>query len=260
MIISVLGPALRGLERCKTVADLSGVAVDTMKGVFGATIGAAILLGSSCRGTRGALGMRDADLEEYERIWQPRDFMAQELRERAVPVHNWQVITPERLRRDPTYVHFARRLGAWHVMMAPVYGPKGGLDGLFILSRGVRERPHDCRDLALAGAFSGFFAATLARVHGGHSAPGESLDVGDLTRRELQIAQRVASGLSNVEVALELGVARETVKQALARVYAKLDVSGRAQMAATLASRGWLGDPLGRPDSQYRPPPRQGPN
>jgi DNA-binding CsgD family transcriptional regulator len=37
-----------------------------------------------------------------------------------------------------------------------------------------------------------------------------------------------------------VGVARETVKQTLRRVYTKLGVSGRAQMASTMAARGWI--------------------
>jgi DNA-binding CsgD family transcriptional regulator len=59
-----------------------------------------------------------------------------------------------------------------------------------------------------------------------------------LSGRELQMARLVAAGRSNIEIALELGIARETVKQTLRRVYRKLDVNGRAQMAATLVLEG----------------------
>ena len=93
--------------------------------------------------------------------------------------------------------------------------------------------------LQMAGAFSGFFSATLARV----SSAGnffEEHERDGLTPRELQIARLAAAGRNNVEIALTLGIARETVKQTLSRVYRKFDVSGRAQMAVTLATRGLL--------------------
>ena len=92
----------------------------------------------------------------------------------------------------------------------------------------------------MASALSGFLSATLSRVAG---AP-DILDDGARDRlapRELQVARLAAAGRNNVEIALELGLARETVKQALRRVYGKLEVSGRAPMAATLAARGLLG-------------------
>jgi DNA-binding CsgD family transcriptional regulator len=61
-----------------------------------------------------------------------------------------------------------------------------------------------------------------------------------LAPRELQVARLAAGGHNNLEIARALGLARETIQQALRRVYSKLQVSGRAQMAATLAVRGLL--------------------
>ena len=55
---------------------------------------------------------------------------------------------------------------------------------------------------------------------------------GDLTARELDIVELVAKGLSNREIALKLHVSRDAVKQALKRMFRKLDVSARAEMVA----------------------------
>jgi DNA-binding CsgD family transcriptional regulator len=217
--------------------------MDAMKTSFGSRGGAAIIFGSPATEARTVLGICDGDLDEYERVWYPQDAMARCLAKRGVPIHNRQVFTPEEQLRDPVQIHFGERIEAWHVMMAPIYGSRGHLDGVFIQCRPPRERAYGEEDLALAGAFSGLLSATLARVrHGGDPPPDQFCHAGVLTRRELQIAQRVAAGRSNLEAGFELGVARETVKQALRRVYAKLDVSGRAQMAATLAARGMLGN------------------
>jgi DNA-binding NarL/FixJ family response regulator len=57
----------------------------------------------------------------------------------------------------------------------------------------------------------------------------------DLTRREQQILECVASGMRNGEIASELHLAESTVKSHLTSAYLKLGVSNRTQAAiATL--------------------------
>jgi DNA-binding CsgD family transcriptional regulator len=124
-------------------------------------------------------------------------------------------------------------------MSAPIFGSRGGLVGVLNFCRGPDDGRFDAKTLEMASALSGFLSATLSRIAGAV----ESVDdvVADrLAPRELRIARLAAAGRNNLEIALELGLARETVKQTLGRVYRKLDVSGRAQMAATLATRGLL--------------------
>jgi len=55
-----------------------------------------------------------------------------------------------------------------------------------------------------------------------------------LTATELQIARLAADGLSNPEIAAQAFVSRKTVEANLARVYRKLDISSRAQLARAL--------------------------
>jgi DNA-binding NarL/FixJ family response regulator len=54
-----------------------------------------------------------------------------------------------------------------------------------------------------------------------------------LTRREQEILACVARGLTNVEIARELGVSTGTVKSHLSSAFAKLGVSNRTQAAMT---------------------------
>jgi DNA-binding CsgD family transcriptional regulator len=55
-----------------------------------------------------------------------------------------------------------------------------------------------------------------------------------LTPRELQIAELVAQGLTNTEIAARLWITQNSVKQALKRMFRKLGVSARAEMVARL--------------------------
>ena len=52
-----------------------------------------------------------------------------------------------------------------------------------------------------------------------------------LTRREQQIAEHVARGLTNRQIAAECGISPETVKRHLASIYDKLAMRGRVGLA-----------------------------
>jgi DNA-binding CsgD family transcriptional regulator len=55
-----------------------------------------------------------------------------------------------------------------------------------------------------------------------------------LTPREREIARAVGRGRSNKEIARELSISTWTVAGYLRRIFAKLDVTSRAEMVATL--------------------------
>lgn len=59
----------------------------------------------------------------------------------------------------------------------------------------------------------------------------------ELTPTEDHVARLAASGLSNKQVAASLFISPSTVKTNLAKVYGKLGVTGRAQLATAMAQR-----------------------
>jgi DNA-binding NarL/FixJ family response regulator len=61
-----------------------------------------------------------------------------------------------------------------------------------------------------------------------------------LTRRELQIVNLAADGLTNGEIARQLEVSENTVKYHLKNVMQKLHLQNRAQAVAYAAQHGWL--------------------
>ena len=72
----------------------------------------------------------------------------------------------------------------------------------------------------------------LARI-GGRKASGD-----ELTATEHRIAALVATGKTNREVAQELFVAVATVEAALTRIYGKLGVRSRTELATRVAALG----------------------
>jgi DNA-binding CsgD family transcriptional regulator len=96
----------------------------------------------------------------------------------------------------------------------------------------------------LAGGGSRCASGRADRARGELAASGEtlraraSLDLSEaLTPQELQVARIVADGMSNREVAARLFLSTKTIEAHLHRVYRKLGITGRDQLAAALASR-----------------------
>jgi len=57
-----------------------------------------------------------------------------------------------------------------------------------------------------------------------------------LTPRELQIAELVGLGRTNAQIGKEIWITENSVKQALKRMFRKLEVSSRAEMVAQLSA------------------------
>ena len=99
---------------------------------------------------------------------------------------------------------------------------------------GRATKPEDATRLALAG---------LGR---GPDSDFDESATGPLTRRERQVAQLVARGLTNRQVAEHLLVAPRTIETHLEHIFAKLGIQSRAELAAWAARQDALRDPAGQ--------------
>ena len=61
---------------------------------------------------------------------------------------------------------------------------------------------------------------------------------GPLTGRELQVAELVAQGLSNKQIAARLGRSERTAESHVTNILNKLGIESRAQLAAWITERG----------------------
>jgi len=71
-------------------------------------------------------------------------------------------------------------------------------------------------------------------------APAQLPASGGLTAREREVAQLVAQGQSNREIAARLVIAQGTAERHVANIFAKLNVSSRAQLAVWASEHGLL--------------------
>jgi DNA-binding NarL/FixJ family response regulator len=75
----------------------------------------------------------------------------------------------------------------------------------------------------------------LAALGGGRAAP-EAVGLAALPRRESQIAGLVAEGLTNREIGGRLFLSDKTIEAHLSRIFGKLAVRGRAEVAARVSA------------------------
>ncbi|MEM8832738.1 MAG: LuxR C-terminal-related transcriptional regulator [Cyanobacteria bacterium P01_G01_bin.19] len=149
--------------------------------------------------------------------------VARYLAERHAPVHEEMVTSPKAWRL------ICPRSDHWHVMAGPIVN-RGQLVGVVGCTR---ERsmpafnPENLADLSAVCLHLSVWSATVKSFQYGNLA---SL----LTPRELEIAELVAQGKTNAEIGRELWITINSVKQALKRMFRKLEVSSRTEMVAKL--------------------------
>ena len=69
---------------------------------------------------------------------------------------------------------------------------------------------------------------------------GSSVNEGDsvLTKRELEILEKIVSGLIDKEIATELHISEHTVRSHIKNIYRKMGVSSKSQAAVKAITKG----------------------
>lgn len=70
--------------------------------------------------------------------------------------------------------------------------------------------------------------------------PGRGGAVARLSERELDVVRLVVDGRSNDEIAARLGIGAKTVESHLRRLFERLDIASRTELATRALREGWL--------------------
>ncbi|QLE57126.1 LuxR C-terminal-related transcriptional regulator [Nostoc sp. TCL26-01] len=145
--------------------------------------------------------------------------------EHHAPVHEGLVVSPKAWRL------ICPRADHYHVMLGPIVS-NGNLIGGIGLTRDRSHPAFDTQNLADLSALC-LHLSTRLTIISAQIKP--SLKTDCLTPRQIEIAELVAQGLTNAEIGSTLHITEHSVKQALKRIFRKLDVSSRAEMVAQLS-------------------------
>ncbi|MBE8969989.1 LuxR family transcriptional regulator [Nostocales cyanobacterium LEGE 12452] len=151
--------------------------------------------------------------------------VARYLLERHAPVHEALVVEPK------TWKLICPRADHWHVMAGPIVS-NGELVGVVGLTRQQGMPAFDSQNLTDLSALCLHISTWVAMA----KLQQPLLQTNRLTPREMQIASLVAQGQTNAEISAELWITENSVKQALKRMFRKLEVSSRAHMVAKLST------------------------
>jgi DNA-binding NarL/FixJ family response regulator len=77
------------------------------------------------------------------------------------------------------------------------------------------------------------------------SHPGETLQVEQLTDRELEVLSLAARGYTNKAIGMQLGISDRTVQGHLAHIFNKLQAASRTEAEMRAVSLGWISQAIG---------------
>ncbi|MGK7952670.1 MAG: LuxR C-terminal-related transcriptional regulator [Xenococcaceae cyanobacterium] len=177
-------------------------------------------------------GLPSSILQHYEEIGYRYDPLMSFTIQSHVPIHEAAILSPKNWRRSLMYQQVFARYDIEHLAIAPLIGD-GRLIGKIYFTRSQNTPPFSQDNLLQLSALSTHLSVCLARLQGQQKIR-ESPWVKCLTPRERQIANSIAKGLKTPELSAELGITQNSVKQAVKRMFAKLQVSTRAEMIAKL--------------------------
>jgi DNA-binding CsgD family transcriptional regulator len=152
--------------------------------------------------------------------------------ERHAPIHEALLTSPK------VWTAICPRPDHWHVMAGPIISC-GRLVGALGCTREQAMPAFDTQNLVDMSAICLHLSVWAATVRS--QQPSLKTDLFEksardrLTPRELQIAKLVALGQTNAEIGTELWITENSVKQALKRMFRKLEVSSRAEMVAQIS-------------------------
>jgi DNA-binding CsgD family transcriptional regulator len=178
-------------------------------------------------------GVSDDFVDRYQQFGRSVDPVLNYAIEYHAPAHEELVLPPGGWKQSELYQRCCSQYNHEHIMTGAIVG-NGHLIGTVNFARvGDNIPAFDWSDLASLGAACSHFSAKLADLRRQSDSVLDPI-IQLLTPREIQIAMLVAKGLKNAEIGAELWITQNSVKQALKRMFRKLEVSARTEMVARL--------------------------
>ena len=186
-------------------------------------------------------GVSDDFVDRYQKFGKSVDPVLDYVIKYHAPAHEELVLPPGGWKQSELYQRCCSQYNHEHIMTGALAKPllwrivgNGQLIGTVNFARvGDNVPAFDWHDLASLGAACSHFSTKLSELRR-QSDPIPDPIIHRLTPREIQIAMLVAKGLTNTEIGTELWITQNSVKQALKRMFRKLEVSARTEMVARL--------------------------
>ncbi|MEO1375974.1 MAG: LuxR C-terminal-related transcriptional regulator [Cyanobacteria bacterium J06635_10] len=174
----------------------------------------------------------DTFAELYVQVGRNVDPVLRYVTEHHAPAHEEMVLAPGGWKQCELYKNCCAYYDHEHIMTGPIVGG-GKLIGAVHFARVGKTPAFNYQDIADLSGVCTHISTCMATLNSQKTIFTSSLS-DRLTPREIQIAQLVARGLTNKQIGVELWITQNSVKQALKRMFRKLEVSSRTEMIAKL--------------------------
>jgi DNA-binding CsgD family transcriptional regulator len=233
-MIYSLHPLFRSISTAPTEQSLRSRFMDGVSESFGVQRWGIYLLGDeNYAESIDVQGVSDDFVDRYQQFGRSIDPVLNYVLEYHAPAHEELVLPPGGWKQSDLYQMCCSEYNHEHIMTGAIVG-NGQLIGTVNFARvGDNIPAFDWNDLASLGAACSHFSIRLAQLRR-QSDPVPDQMIQRLTSREIQIAMLVAKGLTNTAIGTELWISQNSVKQALKRMFRKLEVSARTEMVSRL--------------------------
>ena len=233
MTISSLHPFFQALSTATTEEALRFRVMDRISNHLGVQRwGIYLLNANNALASADVHGVSDAFIERYQTCGMSVDPVLKYVMQHHAPAHEALVLPEGTWKQSELYQRCCSEYNHEHIMTGPIVG-QGQLIGTINVARVGTTPAFNQLDVARLGAVCTHFSARLAELRK-PSLESKNPLAQRLTPREKQIADQVARGLTNAEIGAELWITQNSVKQALKRMFRKLNVSSRTEMVAKL--------------------------
>ncbi len=229
-MVESLQSLFRNLAAASTEAELSSCLMDNISEHFGVQRWGLYLLDEQNNlASFDVVGVSSDFVERYDAIGKSVDPVLKYVLDYHAPAHEELVLPAGQWKQSKLYQRCCAEYAHEHIMTGPIVG-SGNLIGTVHFARVGDSQAFNYFDLASLGAVCLHLSACLAKLRSSPKARELLLSKVKLTPREIQIANLVAQGLTNNSIAQELWITKNTVKQALKRMFIKLEVNSRTEM------------------------------
>ena len=221
-------------RRAKNRSELSSALIDALPGQLNADAAAVAWYGEG-GGVSDLLftGIPAPVIQQYERCAAEVDVVQAECVKAMRCVDSAMLFTDGEWQKQAMYREIGRPAKVYHHLVSPIVR-ESGVIGVLSVARREEGRPFAAAEREQALTCSMFASLALARIDGSATAAGSG-PTKPLTRRERQVADLVARGRANKEIAAALDISENTVKACLKVVFAKLSIGSRVELAVMMA-------------------------
>ena len=227
---SALHSWFQSLAAASTEQELRSCLMDNVSEHFGVQRWGLYLLDQHHKlASFDVVGVSNQFVERYDAIGKAIDPVLKYVLDYHAPAHEELVLPQGKWKQSKLYQRCCAEYAHEHIMTGPIVGG-GSLIGTIHFARVDNTKAFNHQDLSRLGALCLHVSACLAKLRISSLSTIQVRENSKLTPREIQIANLVAQGLTNTEIGKELWITQNTVKQALKKMYGKLNVHSRTAM------------------------------